>query len=67
MIINYNNYINSYQIIDGQNYLIYNSSVLVDINIRGIVSYTKNKSNISYTKNDSNISYTKNKSNISYT
>ena len=58
MIINYNNYINTYQIIDKQNYLIYNRNVLLNVNIRGIVSYTKHDSNISYTKHNSNISYT---------
>ena len=70
MIINYNNYINTYQIIDKQNYLIYNKShaeEILNVNIRGIVSYTKHNSDISYTKHNSNISFTKNNSNISYT
>jgi hypothetical protein len=59
MIINYNNYINSYQIIDGQNYLIYNNiGIVIGINIRGIPSYTKHNSDISYTKHNSDISYT---------
>jgi hypothetical protein len=66
MIINYN-YIDNYQIIDGENYLIYNTGSMVTVHIRGIPSYTKNNSDISYTKNNSDISYIKNKSNISYT
>jgi hypothetical protein len=57
MIINYN-YIDNYQIIDGENYLIYNTGSMVTVHIRGIPSYTKNNSDISYTKNKSNISYT---------
>ena len=52
MIINYSN---SYQIIDNQNYLVYGGIISQpNVNIRGIVSYTKHNSNISFTKNKSN-------------
>ena len=58
MIINYNSYIDDYQIIDSQTYLIYNTGIITTVHIRSISSYTKNNSDMTYTKNKSNISYT---------